>query len=439
MVYIDSSKGNNMAYKSLLWVPQYSNYSAAGEFILEADSNWQLVVMKLPEMIKVNPDLVVRVIAPTKYTKSPYKLLSSSFPKWQEFDIDLIPTEIACNAPQTRYDFDFNHWALRCKTVLGKEYTHVYANDPMLVRHLRAVFSLNKTLKTQPRFVVNTHFLDTPAQPLVPTDISYWHGTVEGCIKSDQVIWHSKSMQDQWLEAANKDYRHHVINDILKKSTIWKDGYLQAQASAPPNMNNVRFDTKALLACGKKIVWVPNRVGGLGKSFDYTNNGKFLFEIVPELWKIRQDFVVIAGNPSQKISNDEIAELCPAFQKLVDGPMNLDEYYWLSQNCDIVVALYTIDTNGGLAALESIESKAVPLFPDVFEYKHYFDSVAWPEALRINPDLSHAHVVLSNLLNTFGSNDIESKRLELQKFVRSYASYEETVRPAMESMGLLKD
>lgn len=429
--------------KMLLWVPQYSAYNVDGQFVLEVDSNWQLVVTKLPYMLKENFNLHVNVIVPKNCLTSPAELLIDAIgDNWTDH-ISLIEIDVARNAARTRYDFNYDEWNKALHLSTFKDYTHVYANDPMLVRHLKAIFTLNKKY---PKFIVQTHFLDTPSQPLVEKDLSYWHGTVEGCIKSDIVMWHCQSMCDQFNEAATQDYASHICDNIASKSMIWKSGYSSTEIRKTVNLDKLRFQVSKIKNNSpfrdKKIVWVPNRIGGLGKSFDYTNAGKFLFEIVPKLWQKRQDFVVIAGNPNQKISNDEIRERCPAYVKLVDGPLNREEYRFLSRQADIVAALYTIDTNGGLAALESIEMGAVPLFPDIYEYKHYFDKVNWPQELRVAPDLSDTDVVLDRLLSEvpfdppFASNFC-LKTKELREYVRNYSSYEETTKRAMQSMDLL--
>src|SRR5258708_3620053 len=127
-------------------------------------------------------------------------------------------------------------------------------------------------------------------------------------------------MEDVFHQALKTEFQPHVIDRLMKKSFVFKDGYSVSEIRQPIVSEKLRFSPSGLR--DKKIVWVPNRVGGLGKSFDYTNNGKFLFEIVPALWEKRQDFVVIAGNPNQKISNDEVARAYPAYVKVVNGPLN---------------------------------------------------------------------------------------------------------------------
>lgn len=414
----------------ILWQLQLSSYDSFGKFILTADSNWQIFALKAAEMVKVDPNIKIDVLVPFNQscTEDLTKLLLEH---GLGSNVELVELNIASNALQTRFDFDWSHVKLALRDKLDS-YTHVYINDPMLLRHYKALFYLNKA---KPKFILQTHFLDSPAARIADDEVSYWHGTVEACTKADVCLWHCDSMKAVFKDALSMDYKQHIVDFLMAKSDVWKDGYSITEIRRTIDTSNLRFDPRAL--DGKVVVWVPNRVGGLGKSFDYTNNGKFLFEIVPELWKKRQDFVVIAGNPNQKISNDEIVQRCPAYLKLVDGAVNRDEYRYLSTRADIVVGLYTNDTNGGLASLESIEHNAIPLFPDVYEYKVYFDAVDWPMDLRIKPDLSDSANVLSLLIDRIDNVWVQNCRKEMQDFIRSYASYEHTTPVMMKKLGFV--
>lgn len=407
---------------------QLSNYNRDGFFILTADSNWQIFVLKAVQMIKINPTIKIDVIVPLDgdCLESPYVLLREH---GLEQHVKLISVPIAPNAPRTRFDFPWR----TVSQALGEltKYTHVYVNDPVMLSHYRAMFHL---AKAKPKFILQTHFLDSPLASVVDPELSYWYRTVEACDKSDVFLWHCNSMETVFKQALMTEFQPHVVQRLMAKSDVWKDGYSITEIRKPVNHANVRFDTKLL--DGKRVVWVPNRVGGLGKSFDYTNNGKFLFEVVPQVWERRQDFVVVAGNPNQKVTNDEIAERCPAYVKLLPGSVNRDEYRWLSARADIVVGLYTNDTNGGLASLESIEFKAVPLFPDIYEYGVYFDAVGWPKELRIDPGLSDAADVMCRLLDCYESDDVKKLTKQMQSFVRGYASYEHTTFEMMRKLGL---
>jgi len=410
---------------------QLSNYTLEGKFYLTGDSNWRLFVTKASYMIQCNANMSFVVIVPERdqCIEDLEKELSDA--GLSDY-VKLVHTPIVPNAVVTRFDFSWTAFRSLFSQRELQEFTHVYVNDPMQLRHFKALFYI---AKAQPVFILQTHFLDSPISKIVDNEVSYWHGTVEACIKADKCIWHCRSMLELFEQALNVDYQAHVISTIIDKSMIWKSGYSIAEIRKDVLCENLRFDPKDL--DGKVVVWVPNRIGGLGKSFDYTNNGKFLFDIVPELWKQRQDFVVIAGNPNQKISCDEISERCPAYKKIVSGPLTRDEYRWLSSRADIVVGLYVNDTNGGLASLEAIEHTAIPLFPDVYEYKTYFDAVNWPSNLRVKPDLSNTTTVLSRLLDQRTKLVRSSRVTKLRNFIRHYAAYESITVLAMDKLDLL--
>lgn len=413
----------------ILFQLQLSNYTPDGKFVLTADSNWQIFCTKVLQMVKIRPDLKVDVIVPSESQclENVDELLREHCLTDNVFPVN-IP--IQTNAPATRYDFS---WSMIKFMLEGKidNYSHVFINDPMLLPNYRALFHL---ARLKPKFILQTHFLDSPVARVVDPELSYWYGTVDACNKSDMFLWHCNSMQDVFREALEIEFKPEVVDRLMKKSDVFKDGYSINEIRKPVNLGNIRFDTSKL--DGKTIIWIPNRVGGLGKSFDYTNNGKFMFDIIPKLWEQRQDFVVIAGNPNQKVSNDEIAAACPAYMKLLPGPVNRDEYRWLSRRADIVGAFYTNDTNGGLACLESLEFNSVPLFPDIYEYSVYFNESQFPTELRISPDFSNAVEVTSRLLDQFKTEDVVAATGRMRKFIRSYAAYENTTLEMMSKFGL---
>lgn len=412
---------------NILFQLQLSSYDVNGIFNMIADSNWQVFVSKAINMIKVDSNIHFDVIVPEHHQckENLYDILRlHNLHK----NVSLIELRIAPNALKTRYDFDYSRYEAKLATRI-KHYTHIYVNDPMLTRHFRAMTYL---YKCNPIIITQCHFLDTPENRLVDESVSYWEGTVEGMLKSDYCVWHSTSQMHDFFVSLEEDYKSRIINNIKKKSIVWKSGYSIEEIRMPINYDNIRFDTKQF--DNKTVVWVPNRVGGLNRSFDYTNNGKFLFEIVPELWKKRQDFVIVAGNPSQKIGNYEISQKCPACAYFDFGALNRDEYRWLSQRANIVVALYTIDQNGGCGCLESIEFGATPLFPDVYEYQYYFDNVSWPQELRIKPNLQNTDQVLSKLIDIYKTQTSQTKVEELRQFIQHYAAYEYITEPIMKQL-----
>lgn len=420
---------------NILWQLQLSTINDKKKFVLSSDSNWHVFVLKVQQLVKLDPNIHVSVLLPISDDNCRSMMAEDENVLLQQAgifnNVECCYVNISPNAVATRYEFDWNEVDFALKE-LKQHITHVYINDPMLLRSYKAFFHLNGC---KPKFIVQTHFLDCPLSKVVDDEVSYWHGTVEAVLKSDFALWHCQSQEDVFFQAMALDYNDYLVSKVRAKSLVWKSGYSMNEVVCDVPATSLRWDP-ALLK-DKVVVWVPNRVGGMGRTLDYTNNGKFLFESVPELFKRRSDFVVVAGNPNQRIKNDEIASACPAYVKLVDDALTRDEYRWLCKRADIVVGLYTNDTNGGLASLEAIENKAIPLFPDIYEYKKYFDAVDWPKDLRVKPDLSDIVDVLDLLMDSMKYIRRSGKQHKLREFIRSYAAYENTTESIARVLGFI--
>jgi hypothetical protein len=244
-------------------------------------------------------------------------------------------------------------------------------------------------------------------------------------------------------------HRFECVQNVKDRSTPWDDGYSSEEINAPYHGPNVRIDRLRFdeATLGKTVIFVPNRVGGLGRSSDYTNCGHFLFRVVNELWKARQDFVVIAGNPSQKILNREIEEICPpgAFYNVLPAAPNRDEYKWLIDRTDIAVGLYNQDSYGGTAAREILDrGGAFPLWVDNYEYAEIARNVGWPSNMMIRPDLSDAVEITSRVIDFAKGKNVDgldnnalALRERFRKEVRRRCSYEATTPKALERMGII--
>ena len=441
--------------KRLLIQTQLSNYTPEGRFVLEADSGYQMCIGRVREMLKLNPDLEIHIMGPMtresdeqygtgQLVTDPWDINPDLFKTYKD-RLKYIPTYIEANALATRYNFDVNvmDWALGLKTHKSNEslrYDAVYINDPMHLRNFKALFLLRGGY--QPKFYVHSHFVDVPSCPKFPTEASLWHGQLEAAIKADYNFWQCSSALVEFEREARKTLQDKVVDEILAKSSPWDDGYSSTEMQVI-NENNVRFDVGQFAKWkseGKTILFVPNRIGGKGRSSDYTNCGKFMFEILPEIRKRRQDFVIIAGNPNQKISNKELIEWCgkDGYVSLVPQTFNRDEYKVVATWSDIVVGLYNFDTFGGTASRECIDLGCMPLWIDCNEYaslakeagvthwlaqKDFSDivrtSVEMIDSIKQNPKL-HAEYVSS-----------------LKKIVRKRCSYEQTTPEAMKQMELL--
>ena len=436
--------------QKLLTQTQLSNYDTRGQFILEADSGWQMTLGRARVMLELNPDLMIDVMCPQPHQviTTPEHLNRDLLTKFGN-RLKFIPHKIIPNAAMTRYDFDVTSTSRALQTTLmkndpSKRYTHVYINDPMLLRHFRALFFLN--CGYLPKFFVHSHFVDNPEDPKFPTEVSLWLGQCEAALKADYNFWQCRSAMDTFLDSMSKMFHEKLVTNVLKKSSPWDDGYSQHEITSGVKENALRFGTLEFYARTKDkvVIFVPNRVGGRGRSSDYTNCGKFLFDIVPELWKKRQDFVVIAGNPSQKFSNQELIELCPALMNVVPDALKRDEYKYVAIASDVVVGLYDVDTYGGTASRECVELGCVPFWINKFEYSSLArDAGGWPWTVK--PDLSDAVKVLDALIEHVkvsktseqGRASLIEEQSKLRDVVRSRCSYESTTTDAMKKVGLL--
>lgn len=442
--------------KRLLVVPQLSNYDTHGKWCLECDSGWQMCINRIRVMLRLVPDLYVDIMGPMTSDRDdpdrggqlitdPLELNSDLFTGYGD-RLRYVPFWIEPNALATRYNFDMEEmsWSLFLeshKSDHSLRYDAVYVNDPMHLRNFKALFLLKAGY--QPKFFVHSHFIDNPECPKFPTDASLWLGQCEAAIKADYNFWQCESAMNVFFESMSKWFNANIVDKVRAKSEPWDDGYSIEEITSSVDMKNIRFDIELFhkIVTDKTVLFVPNRIGGRGRSSDYTNCGRFMFDVLPELRKIRQDFVVLAGNPSQKFSNDELEQECSqnGYVNLVPDSFTRDEFKFVAKNSHIVVGLYNDDRYGGTVARECIELGSMPLWLDVNEYS----SIA--REARINhwlarPDLSDLVKTASDLIDIRrASPEIVSVRLEyLRHVVRKRCSFESTTPQALRVMGFLK-
>lgn len=375
---------------NLLVQTQLSNYDTRGLFILEADSGWQMVMGRVRTLLELNPEINITIMCPQEdqVVTQPEAVNPGIF---EDPRVNCVRHRIIPNALATRYDFDFEGIGNSLLDT-GLRYTHVYINDPMHLRNFRALFYLK--MKYVPKFFVHSHFIDNPECPKFPTDASLWFGQLEAAVKADYNFWQCESAMNVFLESAKKYLSEDIVNDIASKSAPWDDGYSIAEITKPYNPTNLRFE----LPKDKVVVFVPNRVGGQGRSSDYTNCGKFLFEICNKLWEKRQDFIVVAGNPSQKFSNEELNEMCQPYVHLFDGTLTRDEYRYVGRESHISIGLYDQDSYGGTAARELLELGCLPVWINRYEYKSLAESTGYP---FVAEELDDVVKTLSNAIDYF--------------------------------------
>lgn len=446
---------------------QLSNYDTFGNFILEADSGYQMVIGRCREMLRQNPDLDITLVGPECYTRvhknSENSCTASSvcqvmtLPRdinpdlWQKYGdagerrLHYVETRIIPNALATRYDFNWHALSnalnlCEHRNLKEHRYDIVYINDPMLLRAYKAMFQI--VAGYQPKFVVHSHFVDVPSCPKFPLEASLWFGQLEAAFKADWNFWQCESAYKQFIEEASKYLKDDIVAQIAAKSDPWDDGY-SVEETNTFNHTNVRFDVEQFARWkreGKTIIFVPNRIGGKGRSSDYTNCGKFMFDILPQLRQRRQDFVVIAGNPSQKILNQELERECSinGYVSLVDNAFTRDEYKVVAKNSDIVVGLYDQDTFGGTASRECIELGCVPLWISCNEYANLARQASCHDILA-SMDFSDLVTKAEALIDKVQSDkaSVIELNMRLRTVVRDNCSYERTTPKAMIMMGAL--
>lgn len=434
--------------KRLLIQCQLSNYDSNHNFILECDSGWNMSMGRVRVMLDRTRDLTIHVMCPneeqciTKPTDINQDLweIHGTHPggtgRLKYIHHDIIP-----NALASRYDFSFRDLGER---LLGLHKFHpelrydaVYINDPMHLRNFRAMFHI--TGGYTPRFYVHSHFIDNPECPKFPTEASLWLGQCEAAIRADHNFWQCKSSMQTFFESMRKEFTEGLVDLVIEKSTPWDDGYCEEEIRSSVDESNLRFNPARLqkIFDKKRVIFVPNRIGGKGRSSDYTNCGKFMFEMLPKIHELLGDtYVVIAGNPSQKFSNDELTEWCGKYGYLSVVPDSLrrDEFKWIAERSHVAVGLYDQDTYGGTAARECVELECFPLWLDNFEYKRIMNRV--PGASEyLAPTLDDVPQTLKKILD-MSYEDMSNFTYQLQHEVYEMCSYECTTRDALGIMQL---
>lgn len=449
--------------KRLLVQTQLSNYTTQGKFILEADSGYQMVIGRIREMLKLNPDLQVDVMGPRLFPDSQVVTMPKQINPdmgWRYLygyvdpaaedrgRLNYIQHDIIPNALATRYDFDFeklgkviglhNH---KAHPELG--YDAVYVNDPMMLRHFKALFLLKAGYT--PRFYVHSHFVDVPECPKFPAEASLWLGQCEASLKADYNFWQCESAMLQFFDSMSKWFTQDVVDDVRSKSMPWDDGYSAEEINADVNADNLRFTVEQWeeKTRGKTVVFFPNRISP--SSGDYTNGMRFMFELLPRLYAKRQDFVVVCGNPNQKFSNDELEQRCGphGYVKLTPDTLNRDEYRWIAARSDIALGLYNADAYGGTAARELVELGCMPLWLDNHEYSSIAREAQAEGFVLAKTDFSDLGDRLFALIDLQNGDApihpavFDNVLSDLQEVIRKRCSYEATTPVAMRRMGLI--
>jgi len=421
----------------VLFQTQLSNF-VGDKANLAGDSGWQMCVGRIREMLKLSPDLLIDITGPLReqLVEQPEQINPDLFQDGGPVLYKahrVIPSALA-----TRYDFSIDEMdnalsLTRMKPFTSVHYDIVYINDPLLLRHYKALFFLRAGY--MPKFVVHSHFVDCPSSPKFPQETSLWLGQLEACQRADYNFWQCQTALNQFEDDARKLLRDEVVDEIMKKSSPYDDGYSIAEITSQINYDNIRFDVCEFeqKTKGKKILFFPNRIST--GSNDFTRGMKFMFEILPKLYEHRQDFVVIAGNPNQKFSNKQLEEKCGAhgYVSVGDDAFNRNEYKFVAKNSHVVIGAYDVDTYGGTASRECITLGMMPIWANCNEYAAIAKEAKYP--FLYNPDFSNFIDTLDKLLNTFQISKQQHLN-NLQRVIKERCSYEVTTRKAMEIMCL---
>lgn len=430
----------------LLIQTQLSN-TPNGKFDLACDSGWQMPMGRVREIFKHRPGVQIDVMCPR--TEQCVAGPTEIYPDlWGQYGqgakanqlgdlpgvLNFVEHHIIPGARETRYDFDWKGISQALglaehKVDVANRYDVVYVNDPMQLRALKAVFHVVGGY--QPRFVVHNHFIDLPEYPKFDVEMSLWLGQCESALKADYNFWQCGPAMEQFFTAMGKEFVQDVVDDVRAKSMPWDDGYSHSEITSPVNESAMRFAPADWhrLTQGKTVLFLPNRISP--SSGDYTRGMKFMFKILPELRQRRQDFVVVAGNPNLKFSNDFLSVLFGdhGYTKLSDDTFNRDEYKFVARHSDVVVALYDekSDAYGGTSCRECVELGCALLAPDCNEYQEIAHQAQYPYLCK--PDLSDIVGVADRLISLVGGAELTERKTALQQVVRDKCSHEMTTTP----------
>lgn len=413
---------------------QLSNYNREGKFDLACDSGWQMVIGRARVLLDLDKSMFIDIMCPffKDCIASPLTINLDLFEKFRS-RLRVLQHDIIPNALSTRFDFNFDGLSVMLKTV-NQKYDVVFLNDPMHLRNFKAMFLIG--MNYVPKFVVHSHFIDNPSCPKFPIAASLWMGQVEAARRADWNFWQCESALNVFKEEISLEYKEHIVDEVMNKSTPWDDGYSSEEINSPVNLDNVRIDIERFEKNTKNkiILFVPNRIGDGKRSSDYTNCGHFMFKSLPELRRLRDDFVVICGNPNQKIPNEELESTCGqhGYLKVVPDSLNRDEFKWIARNSHIVVSLYNNDVYGGTVSRECIDLGLTPLWLDNYEYQKISKEADWKILAR--PDLSDVPQIASDLIDSVRNRKHSFWLSRLQHVIREKCSYEKTTINALNNI-----
>ena len=402
---------------------QYSNYDKNGVYSLHNDSNWNVMSGRFDLLFDNMRELDnIYINAPINRREHTMELLQSYKHKDK---IKIINYDSPNHAFKVRYHFDYMFWE---KELKDKNIDIVLCNDPMQVKNFKCLFKASYNVNIP--IISYNHFIDNPSEPKVPKEIQYWYSQVSGAIAADLNLFTCRSTFDLLFKEMHTDFKDNVIHYVKSKSTVWDAGYSIADVEGNFDIN---FQNKVKeLKKNKTLIFFPNRISVFD---DYTNGKKFI-ELCNELESINKDFVVVFGNPSQKMSNDDIKTLCKPNIKISDKALYREEYRALLKEVDICVGLYKNDKYGGCSWREGIHAGALPYALNVYEYKDHCKAVKYPYIGE--PDFNDIISKLDKLIKYCQSTPRMSRDIwNLKDRIINKCSYEHTIKKVIDDIRLV--
>ena len=160
-------------------------------------------------------------------------------------------------------------------------------------------------------------------------------------------------------------------------------------------------------------------------------------------WNEREkDFIVLAGNPSQKFSNDELDNMCKPYLKLISDTPTRNEYRYIARRTHINVGLYDNDSYGGTAWRECIDLGCMPLSIRMYEYKAILEKINYEWICK--EDFSDIKRRIHELINfskqyskVIDDTVVFENDFGLRKEILERCSYEHTTKNKMKKIDLL--
>lgn len=334
------------ASAKILYVLQQSVYNNDGKWV-SADSNINMMVGMLKEMAKLKPHWHFHVlISPI----DSFADVHSYSDIYDGHNCTFIEYPFPVNAFTNRYNFDT---ILFAKILNHVKPDVVWNNICELTRNMKTVA---RQEKSQAKFVTGNYWMDCPFinEPKVSEDITYFWRQLDGYLCSDVPTFTCKSTLKAFVDNAKHVVNDTVINEVLKKCTIFDFGYSAAEIKAYAHL-------RGIVKADHTLVGFLNRLSGI----NYTHHKEF----IDACNNTTEKFDVWFSNPSQKVEPDFLRLSMHHRDVHTDNTTpSRDKYLLMLHRMDISVHLYTLERYGGCAVREAIAANNLIIAPRVHEY-----------------------------------------------------------------------